>query len=226
MWVLFLVLAISGIVTAFLIFIIATEGRYFGKRLMRWGYNRRSVSFEVRNDWKLWEHLIKRLKISPAEEILDLGTQTGHLPRLVARQRWFRGRVVGIDWSEEMIHEAQRQTRLEGTQKNVEFLCRDVQLPLPFGDSTFTLVTSVTGLLNSLKTPNTLFKEIHRILKSKGRVAFRIAPQTFRVTPIRNADWFATRLEPLGFTFTETLPWTPMYKVIVFELPEKQKGNR
>ena len=193
MWVLLLVLAITGIVITFLIFVIATEGRYFGKRLIRWGYNRRSVSFEVRNDWKLWEYLIKRLNISPAEEILDLGTQTGHLPRLVARQRWFRGRVIGIDWSEEMIQEAQRQTRLEGTQNNVKFLCRDVQLPLPYGDSTFTLVTLVTGLLNGLKTPKTLFKEIHRVLKSNGRVAFRVAPQPLHVTPIKNADWFTTR---------------------------------
>jgi ubiquinone/menaquinone biosynthesis C-methylase UbiE len=222
MWVLFLALAIIGIIIAVLIFIIATEGRYFGKGLMRWGYNRRSVSFEVRDDWKLWEHLIKRLNIDPTEEILDLGTQTGHLPRLVARQRWFRGRVVGIDWSEEMIQEAQRQTRLEGTESKVEFLCQDVQRPLSFDDSTFTLVTVVTGLLNGLKSPNTLFQEIHRVLKPKGRIAFRFAPQPLGYTPIRNVNWFAKRLEPLGFTHTETLPWTPMHKVIVFELSEQK----
>jgi ubiquinone/menaquinone biosynthesis C-methylase UbiE len=226
MWVLFLVLAIVGLIIAVLLFVIATEGRYFGKSLMRWGYSRRSVSFEVRDDWKLWEYLIKRLEVNAAEEILDLGTQTGHLPRLVARQRWFQGRVIGIDWSEEMIQEAQRQSRLEGTESKVEFLCRDVQRLLPFDDSTFTLVTVVTGLLNGLKSPSTLFQEIHRVLKPKGRIAFRFAPQPLRYTPIRNANWFAQRLESLGFKHTETLAWTPMYKVIVFELPEKENDDR
>jgi ubiquinone/menaquinone biosynthesis C-methylase UbiE len=220
MWVLVLVLAITGVILAVLLFVIATEGRYFGKRLMRWGYGRRSTSFEVRDDWELWEHLIKRLNIDPAEELLDLGTQTGHLPRLLARQRWFSGRVVGIDWSEEMIQEAKRQIRLEGTEPNVEFLCRDVQQPFPFPDSAFTLVTVVTGLLSGLKSPITLFQEIQRVLKPNGRVAFQFSPQPLRYTPIRNAEWFVTRLEPLGFTYTETLPWTPMYKVIVFQLPE------
>jgi ubiquinone/menaquinone biosynthesis C-methylase UbiE len=122
-----------------------------------------------------------------------------------------------------MIQEAQRQSRLEGTESKVEFLCRDVQRPLPFDDSTFTLVTVVTGLLNGLKSPSTLFQEIHRILKPRGRIAFRFAPQPLRYTPIRTANWFAKRLEPLGFTYNETLPWTPMYKVIVFELPEQGK---
>lgn len=204
-----------------LLFIIATEGRYFGKRLLRWGYNRRSVAFEVRDDWELWEVLIKRLNIGNSEEFLDLGTQTGHLPRLVARKRGFEGHVVGIDWSEEMILEARRQSRLEGSASRTRFLCRDVQESLPFNDDSFTLVTCVTGLLNGLKTPASLFNEIQRVLKVKGQVAFRLDSQPRRPTAIRHPSWFTKRLEPLGFQQTETVPWTPQHTILIFQLLEK-----
>ncbi len=222
MWPLFLLLIIIGILLAILIFILLTEGRYLGKQLVRWSYNRRSMAFEVRNDWKLWEHIIKRLGINQAEELLDLGTQTGHLPRLVARKRDFKGHVVGIDWSEEMIIEARRQVELEGTSSHVNFLCRDVQNSLPFSDDTFTVVTCVTGLINGLKKPEALFKEIQRVLKIDGRVAFRFEPHPLRPTSIRSTSWFTSRLEPLGFSQTDTIPWTQSYKILVFRLKQKK----
>ena len=71
LWLVFLLLVIIAVILGLLVFIMATEGRYFGKRLVRWGYNRRSVAFEVRDDWKLWEILIKRLNVSNSEELLD-----------------------------------------------------------------------------------------------------------------------------------------------------------
>jgi ubiquinone/menaquinone biosynthesis C-methylase UbiE len=225
MWLLFVILAFTGIILAVLIFIIGTEGRYFGKRLIRWGYDRRSVSFEVRDDWGLWEHLIKRLEISSTEELLDLGTQTGHLPRLVARRRGFKGHVVGIDWSEEMIHEARRQARLEGTESKIQFLCRDVQKPLPFQRATFTLVTIVTGLLDGLKNLQMVFQEIGRVLKPGGRVAFRFSSQPLRNTTHRKANWFVSQIEPLGFIYREILVWTASHEIIVFQLSEQDSSG-
>ena len=221
LWLVLLFLVVIGVILGLLFFIIATEGRSFGKRLLRWGYNRRSVAFEVRDDWELWENLIKRLNIRNSEELLDLGTQTGHLPRLVARKRGFEGHVVGIDWSEEMILEARRQSRLEGSASRTRFLCRDVQESLPFENDSFTLVTCVTGLLNGLKSPELLFNEIQRVLKVKGLVAFRLDSQPRRSTAIRQPAWFTKRLEPLGFQHTETVPWTPQHTILIFQLLEK-----
>ncbi|MHA2427606.1 MAG: class I SAM-dependent methyltransferase [Candidatus Hermodarchaeia archaeon] len=209
---------IIGVFLGLLIFIVATEGRYFGKRLLRWGYNRRSIAFEVRDDWELWDSLIKRLNIGNSEEFLDLGTQTGHLPRLVARKRGFEGHVVGIDWSEEMIQEARRQSRLEGTASKTRFLCRDVRDPLPFDNDSFTLVTCVTGLLNGLRAPELLFREVQRVLKVNGRVTFRFETQPRRPTLTRYPSWFIERLEALGFQLTETVPWTPLHTVLIFRL--------
>ncbi|MFW9831209.1 MAG: class I SAM-dependent methyltransferase [Candidatus Thorarchaeota archaeon] len=214
-------LGITSVILAILIFIFITEGKYFGKRLLRWGYDRRSGAFEVRDDWTLWEHLIKRVKISANEKLLDLGTQTGHLPRLVARRSGFQGIVVGIDWSEEMIQEARRQSRLEGTAAKTKFLCRDVQDGLPFDKESFTLVTCVTGLLNGLKTPESLFKEIHRVLKEFGRVVIRFEPQQLRPSRIRNPSWITSKMEPLGFTLLETIPWTPTHSILVFQFQKE-----
>lgn len=218
MWLVFVFLAGMGVILGLLILIVATEGKYFGKRLLRWWYNRRSVAFEVRDDWELWENLIKRLNIGNSEEILDLGTQTGHLPRLVARKRGFEGHVVGIDWSEEMIQEARRQSRLEGTASKTRFLCRDVREPLPFDNDSFSLVTCVTGLLNGLRAPELLFREVQRVLKGNGRVAFRFETQPRRPTLTRYPSWFTERLESLGFQLTETVPWTPLHTVLIFRL--------
>lgn len=222
MWLLFLFLFIIGIILALLFFILGTEGRYFGKRFIRWLYNRRSVQYEVRDDWELWEHLIKRLKISPSEQLLDLGTQTGHLPRLVARQPDFKGRVVGIDWSADMIQEAQRQARLEETATRIQFLSRDVQQPLPFPDATFTLVTCVTGLLDGLRDPDTLFAEIRRVLQPGGRVVFRFEPRPLKATKIRHLDWFSKRLAKWGFSEPQTRPWTATHKLVISKLLHAQ----
>ena len=220
-WLLFLFLIVLGVVLIILVFILVTEGKYFGKPLIRWIYNRQSLALEVRDDWTYWEHLIRHLAIRLDERILDLGTQTGHLPRLVARQRGFRGQIVGVDWSEEMISEARRQAHLEGTSSRVKFLCQDVRNPLPFADASFTLVTCVTGLFKGLKTPTSLFSEIQRLLEINGRVAFRIDLQPLRSTPSRDEPWFTRHLQPLGFSFVKTQSWTPNRMIAIYQLSQK-----
>ncbi|MFX0168927.1 MAG: class I SAM-dependent methyltransferase [Candidatus Hodarchaeota archaeon] len=217
----FLLLFIGGLALAVLLFILGTEGKYFGKALVRWIYDRQTLAFEVRDDWSLWDHLILHLKINPTEELLDLGTQTGHLPRLVARQRGFRGRIVGVDWSDDMIAEARHQSQLEGSSDRIKFLCQDVRKPLPFNDDTFTLVTCVTGLLRGLKAPDILFQEIQRLLKIGGRVVFRTDLQPLRSTLVRNEAWFSQHLEPRGFIHIQTRSWTPTRVIVIYRLTTK-----
>ena len=120
-----------------------------------------------------------------------------------------------------MITEAQRQSHLEGTSDRVKFFCQDVREPLPFGEDTFSLVTCVTGLLKGLKTPENLFREIQRLLKENGRVAFRIELQPLRSTPIRNEAWFSQYLDSLGFSYIKTRSWTPTRTIAIFQLIKK-----
>jgi ubiquinone/menaquinone biosynthesis C-methylase UbiE len=218
MWQLLLPILIVVLLLVLLICVIASEGRYFGKRLLRKIYDLRTGEFEIRDDWELWHHLIKRLKISPTERLLDLGTQTGHLPRLVARQQGFQGTAVGVDWSEDMIQEAKRQARLEGTAQHTKFLHADVQQPLPFTDDSFTLLVCVTGVLDAIRYPDTLFKEIRRILCPNGRVVFSISSRQLKPSSPRDLVWFSERLVKHGFTKPKVIPWTVNDNLVVSKL--------
>lgn len=206
MWLLQLFLLILFVVLVLLVFIIATEGRYFGKRFLRRLYNLRAGTFEIRDDWDQWLLLIRRLDISSTEHLLDLGTQTGHLPRLVAKQTGFQGLVVGVDWSEEMIREAKRQSQLEGTSKYTTFLCADVRQPLPFPDDSFTLVVCATGLLDGLRNPGSLFQEISRVIKPGGRFAFSYAHHSLKPQGI-NPQALAILLRKRGLSAPRSIPW-------------------
>ncbi len=220
MWLLPFFLIILFIVLALLIFIIVTEGRYFGKLFLRRLYGLRAGTFEIRDDWDQWLHLIRRLGISATEHLLDLGTQTGHLPRLVAMKAGFQGSAVGVDWSEEMIREAQRQSMLEGTNKFTQFLCTDVRQPLPFPDETFTLVVCVTGLLDGLRNPEPLFKEIRRVLKPKGRFAYSYT-QRQQKTSSHGPLHLSHLLVKSGFNTPKSIPWLTTHHVMLSHLDEK-----
>jgi SAM-dependent methyltransferase len=220
MWLLPSFLVILVIPLALLIFIIVTEGRYFGKRFLRRLYNLRAGTFELRDDWDQWRLLIRRLDISPTEHLLDLGTQTGHLPRLVANQAGFQGSVVGIDWSEEMIREAQRQSQLEGTSKSIKFLCADVQQPLHFPDDSFTLVVCATGLLDGLRNPGPIFEEVSRVLQSGGRFAFSYAPGALKAPGVC-PQALEILLKDNGFSTPRSIPWLTTRTLLLSTLQRK-----
>jgi len=63
---------VMGIVGGFLVvlvlvalFIVATDGRYFGKRLMYWLYDRLGPAiFRIYRESERWEKLVKALSLS------------------------------------------------------------------------------------------------------------------------------------------------------------------
>jgi len=213
------------VVLILLVFIFATEGKYFGKRFLRWVYNLRAGEFETRNDWDMCLSLIRRLGVGPKDCLLELGTQTGHLPRLVARQPGFQGCAVGVDWSEEMIREARRQARLEGVSSRTQFLCADVRRPLPFPDDFFTVVVCVTGLLGSLRRPENLLKEIRRVLRPGGLVVFSYTPTLLPSGHLRDPSWFEENLPPLGFSPPRFTRWTSTRRLVLSRLENKENGD-
>jgi len=222
-----LLAGIIGVVVLILVvFIFVTEGKYFGKRFLRWVYNLRAGEFEVRDDWDMCLSLIRRLSVGPTDRLLELGTQTGHLPRLVARQPGFQGCAVGVDWSEEMIKEARRQARLEGVSSRTRFLCADVNRPLPFPDDSFTVVVCVTGLLGSLRHPEFLLREIRRVLRPGGLVAFSYTPTLLPPRRLRDPSWFKENLPPLGFTPPRFTRWTSTHHLVLSRLEKKTTGEK
>jgi len=110
----------------------------------------------------------------PPRHVLDLGTGTGSVARLVS-ERFPEAEVVGVDLSEAMIEEARAKTE-EG---RVRYVVADAQR-LPFEDAAFDLVT----LGNMIP----FFDELARVVAPGGRVlfAFSAGPSTpIYVAPAR-----------------------------------------
>jgi malonyl-CoA O-methyltransferase len=93
-------------------------------------------------------------------DVLDLGCGTGR------HSVWLASRgatVTGVDFSEGMLTEARKKPGAE----IIQFVLHDLHEPLPFS-SEFDLV--VSGLvLEHLRDLDGFFREIHRVLKPKGR---------------------------------------------------------
>jgi SAM-dependent methyltransferase len=105
---------------------------------------------------------------SPPRRVLDLGTGTGAVARLVA-ERFPEAEIVGADMAPQMIEEARRVT----DSPRITYQVADAQ-KLPFADGAFDLVT----LGNMIP----FFDELARVVKPGGRML--IAYSAGAETPI------------------------------------------
>jgi ubiquinone/menaquinone biosynthesis C-methylase UbiE len=115
------------------------------------------------NPLQALEEPIVRRAIGDAQglNVLDLGCGTGRHALWLAANG---ATVTAVDFSEGMLEEARRKPSAD----RVRFLCHDLHLPLPFGDSEFDLV--VSGLvLEHLRELDGFFAEIKRVLRAEGR---------------------------------------------------------
>ena len=103
---------------------------------------------------------------SPARRVLDLGTGTGAVARLVA-DRFPGADVAGADIAAQMIQEARRLT----DSSRITYQVADAQ-NLPFADGSFDLIT----LGNMIP----FFDELARLVASGGHVivAYSAGPET------------------------------------------------
>jgi len=114
------------------------------------------------------------LRVSRGNSVLDVGCGTGddviHLSKLVGPD----GRVVGIDYSAQLIAEA--KTRAEKAGVSVEFYVWDAHDLAPFGDNGFD-ATRAAAVFHHLESPEKALKEMIRVVKPGGFVV------------IAEADW-------------------------------------
>ena len=129
------------------------------------GYDRWAAVYDTNgNPMQALEwHAVSNLFGSVAGlSVLDLGCGTGRHALHLANNGAI---VTGLDFSDGMLTEARQKPGAD----EVTFLSHDLHEPLPFDDHGFDLVFS--GLvLEHLKDLELFFQEIHRVLKSGGRV--------------------------------------------------------
>jgi len=106
--------------------------------------------------------------IKESETIVDLGSGAGIDVFLSAKRVGGRGKVIGIDMTNEMLEKARRNTKAYG-YLNVEFRKGDIEKKIPVNDSTADLVIS-NCVINLTMDKVGAFREVHRILKQGGRM--------------------------------------------------------
>ncbi|KAF4548255.1 Methyltransferase-like protein 3 [Elsinoe fawcettii] len=108
-------------------------------------------------------------KIRPDSAILDIGCGPGTITCDFARLAP-KGRVVGLDYSDSVIKEAQAEARKRGIG-NIDFRAGDAHA-LPFEDDSFDIVHAHAVLIH-LPQPLNAVKEMRRVCKPGGYVAAR-----------------------------------------------------
>ena len=103
--------------------------------------------------------------IKEGDTVLDLGSGAGNDCFIARAETGETGKVIGIDFSPQMIEKARKNAMKRG-YSNVEFIEGDIEdMPLP--DHSVDVVVS-NCVLNLLPEKNKIFKEIHRVLKPGG----------------------------------------------------------
>lgn len=105
--------------------------------------------------------------IKSGETVVDLGSGGGIDVFLASKRVGDKGRVIGIDMTEEMVEKSQANANKAG-YSNVEFKLGDIE-NIPLEDSVADCVIS-NCVINLAEDKQKVFNEAFRILKPKGRL--------------------------------------------------------
>lgn len=120
-------------------------------------------SFGLDQRWR--KKLVSLLELRGREKVLDVCTGTGKLAFLLSKKVGKEGSVFGVDFSKEMLGEAEK--KLNSRSSNISFAFSDAT-DLNFPDNSFDAVTVSFGIRNIIDTSAAL-REAYRVLKPGGR---------------------------------------------------------
>jgi demethylmenaquinone methyltransferase / 2-methoxy-6-polyprenyl-1,4-benzoquinol methylase len=108
-----------------------------------------------------WRRITIEQSVSPGDEVLDVCCGTGDLA--IAARRHGAARVVGLDFSEQMLERARAKA------PEIDWVQGDA-LALPFPDGAFDAATVGFGVRN-VEDLEGAIRELRRVLRPGGRVA-------------------------------------------------------
>ncbi|CAM3974471.1 demethylmenaquinone methyltransferase [Lederbergia lenta] len=121
------------------------------------------ISFQQHIKWR--NATMEKMAVSKGEKALDLCCGTGDWTIALAKHVGEEGKVVGLDFSQNMLKIAKEKTDQENLQQ-IE-LIQGNAMELPFSDNSFDYVTIGFGLRNVPDYIQVL-KEMNRVLKPGG----------------------------------------------------------
>jgi len=106
-------------------------------------------------------------KIKKGDVVLDLGSGAGIDAILASKKVGKKGKVIGVDMTEEMIQKAKENAKMQNI-KNVEFLLGEIE-NLPINDNSVdTIITNC--VINLTPDKAKTFSEAYRVLKPCGKI--------------------------------------------------------
>ncbi|MEK3886029.1 demethylmenaquinone methyltransferase [Bacillus sp. FSL K6-3431] len=121
------------------------------------------ISFQQHIKWR--NATMKKMSVSKGDKALDLCCGTGDWTIALAKSVGDDGKVVGLDFSQNMLKIAKEKKDLENLQQ-IELIHGNA-MELPFPDDTFDYVTIGFGLRNVPDYTQVLM-EMNRVLKPGG----------------------------------------------------------
>ncbi|HSA72619.1 MAG TPA: arsenite methyltransferase [Nitrososphaeraceae archaeon] len=106
-------------------------------------------------------------QLKSGETVVDLGSGAGIDAFLASKQVQDNGKVIGIDFTDEMLRNATSAAKENGFT-NVEFRKGDIENSIPVDDNTVDVAIS-NCVINLASDKVKAFKEVYRILKKEGK---------------------------------------------------------
>ncbi|EAZ89924.1 bifunctional demethylmenaquinone methyltransferase/2-methoxy-6-polyprenyl-1,4-benzoquinol methylase UbiE [Crocosphaera chwakensis] len=139
-------------------------------------FDRIAPVYDEFNNWlsfgqhRIWKQMTVNWTEAKHSDVgLDICCGSGDLSQLLARKVGKTGKVIGLDFSQELLAIAAQRASKKYPMLRLEWVQGDA-LNLPFEDNTFDCATMGYGLRNVTDIPRCL-QEIHRVLKPKAKVA-------------------------------------------------------
>jgi ubiquinone/menaquinone biosynthesis C-methylase UbiE len=199
-----------------------TEGVYLGRRVVIWLYDRYARRYDQVKEFEdayeaayLGRPLLQSFD-SPHALVLDVATGTGRLPLALLQRPAFKGKVVALDLSRQMLSAAAEKLQHE-LQSNRLYLMHCPAEKLPFPDNTFDAVT-ILEALEFMSSPQAVLREIQRVARPggiillsnrKGRDA-KFMPG--KILSEARLEKFLT--ETIGLEFAEVEKWQQGYSLV------------
>ncbi len=109
------------------------------------------------------EEALRRLALDPGQVVIDVGCGPGYLSESIADAVSARGRVVGIDVSDDLLEFARRRN-----QRSWLMYCRGDAMALPEPNGSFDVAVSMQ-VLEYISDADRGMREMFRVLKPGGR---------------------------------------------------------
>lgn len=123
------------------------------------------ISFQQHKRWR--KDVMKRMNVQEGASALDVCCGTGDWSVSLAKAVGKKGKVIGLDFSNNMLSIAKEKSRDQQLEQ-IEWINGNA-MKLPFADDQFDYVTIGFGLRN-VPDYMKVIKEMHRVVKPGGKV--------------------------------------------------------